>query len=376
MALFRAKQNMMNRGGLGGGTGVQDKMLAFSQEQYAKGQGLPFSSFMDGNPMIVGGPGGMKRPGMDHLDDSETGKKKKKGGAADKKKRKKAKKSTDQPRRALSAYNIFFSEQREQILKEIDAKQKGSSKDEEGDEVKKDDAEKDVKKDDGEDKKEDEDKKDGDEDDDQVPKVLNRTFFPKRQKRAHRKVHGKIGLVDLAREVSKRWKELEPEKKKHYQNLAEEDRKRHKEVMAEYQERKAAENMVSLGSNDSEDEQEDDSPPAPAAKKSKMKMEQQQQLHQSPHGMGMGMPAEQDMRDSMAHQYQQRILAEMMARRPQPEQMAMMNNFGPMNGMGNMQEMNAMFEMQNQRALMLQRMRMSGGMMDGAMGMGPMGPSM
>ena len=47
------------------------------------------------------------------------------GHAREGKRRKKNKKSSDMPRRALSAYNIFFSEQREVILKEIEAKEKG-----------------------------------------------------------------------------------------------------------------------------------------------------------------------------------------------------------------------------------------------------------
>jgi hypothetical protein len=427
VALFRAKQNMMNRGR--GGSAVQDKMRTFAQEQYAKGQGLPMSgarggldglpisSLMDGNMMA-----GMKR-GPESDSEGHPSKKKKGEDALDKngKRKKKSKKSTDMPRRALSAYNIFFSEQRELILKEIDEKEgkdksgedsnnedekqtkeeeKDGSKVKEENEDNKDEEDKDAdedKKEEDEDKSKDvdeekkEEEKDADEDkkekeeegDEKLPQVMNRSFFPKRAKRAHRKVHGKIGLVDLAREVSKRWKELAPEKRKHYQDLAEEDRKKHKEIMAEYQERKAAENMVSMGTNDSQDEDEPVSAPASTGGAGIVAPEE---LH------NQEMPSEQDLRDSMAHQYQQRILAEMMAaRRPAQDQFGMMNNFPMMSNrlggagggfqsnmhamqnMNNMDDMNAMLEIQNQRALMLQRMRMSG---MGGMGMDGMGGGM
>jgi hypothetical protein len=193
------------------------------------------------------------------------------------KKHKKGKKPLDMPRRALSAYNIFFSEQRRQILEEIDAKEAGvdgaaAEGKPEGDKEEK-----------AEDKK---------------PEVLNRTFFPTRTKRPHRKVHGKIGLVSLARTVSKRWKELDSEKRTYYQGLAAEDKIRHKQAMLDYQEKKAAESMLEISTPK---EQEEEMLAAAALPQ---------------------MPNPSFQRQAMVEQYQQRILADMMGMGQQPAMMA------------------------------------------------------
>lgn len=133
-----------------------------------------------------------------------------------KKKRKHKKKPADMPRRPLSAYNLFFSEERERILSEIDGKDgdgesnkddssaaKDSSKDEEGVSPK--------------------------------PKALLRPLIPSQKKRRpHRKTHGKISFQELARMVGERWKNLSDEKRQYYQDLAKEDMKRQKAAMEEY----------------------------------------------------------------------------------------------------------------------------------------------
>jgi HMG (high mobility group) box len=107
----------------------------------------------------------------------------------------------------LSAYNLFFSEERERILKEIEKK-----------EGKTDAAEGEVA-----------------DDDEEKPKALLRPLIPSEKKRRpHRKTHGKISFQELARMVGERWKSLPDLERKYYQDLAQEDMKRQKTAMEEY----------------------------------------------------------------------------------------------------------------------------------------------
>jgi len=112
-------------------------------------------------------------------------------------KRKRRKKSKDKPKRPLSAYNIFFMEERQRIL--IEASSKSSAqKNWEGD---------------------------------------LHTSNEKASKKTKKTPHRKIGFEDLAKLVGDRWKKLTPERRDIYQGKAEKDSERYAREMEEYKSR-------------------------------------------------------------------------------------------------------------------------------------------
>jgi HMG-box domain len=97
------------------------------------------------------------------------------------------KKPKDQPRRALSAYNIFFKEERQRILANIPSKRSA----EQG------------------------------------------------YGRRGRNPHGKIGFENLARLIGQRWQELGPEQVQYYKAQSDVDKERYAREMQEYQRNQA-----------------------------------------------------------------------------------------------------------------------------------------
>jgi len=164
---------------------------------------------------------------------------------------KKGKRPADMPRRPLSAYNFFFSEERERVLASL------PSPDGKDDPKKKSDSE---DKDKGMDKDKDKDtdkskevkaegvadtpptSEEGDATADKAPKnlqsnqerLLSLRLVQHNVRRPHRKTHGKIGFKALAKLIGERWRALTPEKKEPYRKLAETDLARYKEQMEEY----------------------------------------------------------------------------------------------------------------------------------------------
>ena len=147
---------------------------------------------------------------------------------------KKHSRPADAPRRPLSAYNFFFIDERERLLKamkERDAKKAADKDDDEN-------------QDDKEGEKQDEDPlKDVDLDDSEfVPstydELMTLRLNNKEKPRPHRKTHGKIGFQTLAKLIATRWKALAEGRREHYKSLAAIDMDRYKEKTQEYQKKK------------------------------------------------------------------------------------------------------------------------------------------
>ena len=129
------------------------------------------------------------------------------------------KKPKNKPKRPLSAYNIFFKDERAKILANIPDK-KGDDGDEDDDEENKDKSDEDGS-DEGE---------KGDEDGEEKAPGAKKVSGKKRK----RVPHGKIGFESLAKIVGQRWKELPPEELDIYKKRAEDDMKRYRKEMEAY----------------------------------------------------------------------------------------------------------------------------------------------
>lgn len=166
---------------------------------------------------------------------------------------KKGKRPADMPRRPLSAYNFFFSEERERVLASLpdpagenqgdDANDQGkdkkdseatteastdasSSKDKVKEETSETKAEEPSK---AAESTQEEDKKQSN-----TERLLALRNSQRNVRRPHRKTHGKIGFKALAKLIGERWRALPAEKREYYTKLAETDLARYKEQMKEY----------------------------------------------------------------------------------------------------------------------------------------------
>ncbi len=160
-------------------------------------------------------------------------------------KQKKGKRASDMPRRPLSAYNFFFSEERERILAAIpdpdgeNEEQKTESSQAANEETP--DSRDDKDKDSTEKDKEEDDKKTEDSGKETKEKMnarstrlLNLREQQSNKRRPHRKTHGKIGFKELVKKIGERWRALSSKDREYYSGLAETDLKRYKEQMNEY----------------------------------------------------------------------------------------------------------------------------------------------
>jgi len=133
------------------------------------------------------------------------------------------KKPKDMPKRPLSAYNIFFKEERTNILNAIPCPQG-----EQGQAEERSHCDRTVSSSEG-------------------TKASRNENLTKKQ----RLPHGKIGFENLAKTIGQRWKYVSKEQKKYYQALADNDTDRYKREMEAYRQtqaekRKAEENEAEL----------------------------------------------------------------------------------------------------------------------------------
>lgn len=145
-------------------------------------------------------------------------------------KKSRPKKPKNKPKRPLSAYNIFFKDERHKILSNIPDK----ADDDEEDEDDKDEDDKDEETGDGEKKTKDVKEEPGEEGAEGAGAAEGGEKKKPSGKKRKRVPHGKIGFESLAKIVGQRWKELPEEELKIYKDRAEEDMKRYRKEMEAY----------------------------------------------------------------------------------------------------------------------------------------------
>jgi hypothetical protein len=123
-------------------------------------------------------------------------------------KKSRPKKPKNKPKRPLSAYNIFFKDERQKILANIPDKKEGEDEEDEKD-----------------------DKEEGDEEEGEEKDENGKKIASKKRKRVP---HGKIGFESLAKMIGQRWKELPPDELEIYKKRAEDDMKRYRKEMEAY----------------------------------------------------------------------------------------------------------------------------------------------
>jgi hypothetical protein len=170
-------------------------------------------------------------------------------------KRKKRQIPEDAPRKPLSAYNFFFSEERVRILDSIPEPNQGDDDDADDRKLRAEEESDDSDASEGKvGEPKDDDRLDGGsgcatdnetsmkselEDDIEFGPILEKYSKKRKVKRSHSKTHGKINFTVLSRRVGDRWSGLPTVQRQYYKRLAAADSRRYKREMEEYTRSKA-----------------------------------------------------------------------------------------------------------------------------------------